>query len=66
MPSRLHEVFLLLFRNRPPLAPRMLRDALQFALPSYSEVRIDSADLTDIQPAEYRADSWSCCSIREC
>lgn len=25
-------------------------------LPSYSEARIESADLTDVQPAEYRAD----------
>jgi hypothetical protein len=47
---------LLLFRNRPELAPELLRDALRVSLPSYSEVRIDSAELTDIQPAEYRAD----------
>jgi hypothetical protein len=56
MPSRLHEVLLLLFRNRPALAPELLRDALHMALPDYTEVRIDSADLTDVQPAEYRAD----------
>jgi hypothetical protein len=34
----------------------LLRDALHVELPEYSEARIDSADLTDIQPAEYRAD----------
>jgi Domain of unknown function (DUF4351) len=34
----------------------MLRDAFQIALPAYRDVRLDSADLTDIQPAEYRAD----------
>jgi len=56
MPSHLHEALLLLFRNRPALAPELLRDALHVALPDYTEVRIDSADLTDIQPAEYRAD----------
>src|ERR1044072_482340 len=56
MPSQLHEVLLQLFRNRPALAPELLRDALHQALPSYTEVRIDSADLTEIQPAEYRAD----------
>jgi hypothetical protein len=56
MPSHLHEALLLLFRNRPALAPELLRDALHVALPEYTEVRIDSADLTDIQPAEYRAD----------
>jgi len=52
----MHEALLQLFRNRPALAPKLLRDALHVALPLHSEVRIESADLTDIQPAEYRAD----------
>lgn len=56
MPSQLHEALLLLFRNRPALAPELLREALHVELPDYTEARIDSADLTDIQPAEYRAD----------
>src|ERR1700722_8954802 len=56
MPSHLHEALLLLFRYRQVLAPELLRDALHVELPDYTEVRIDSADLTDIQPAEYRAD----------
>jgi hypothetical protein len=56
MPSQLHEVLLLLFRNRPTLAPQLLRDALHVELPVYTNARIDSADLTDVQPAEYRAD----------
>ena len=56
MPSQLHEALLLLFRNRPALAPELLRDALQIDVPQYAEARIDSADLSDIQPAEYRAD----------
>ncbi len=56
MPSHLHEALLQLFRNRPALAPELLRDALQFELPAYTDARLDSADLTDIQPAEYRAD----------
>lgn len=56
MPSQLHEALLLLFRNRPTLAPELLRDALHVELPEYTEARIDSADLTDIQPTEYRAD----------
>jgi hypothetical protein len=55
MPSHLHEALLQLFRNRPELAPELLR-ALQADLPAYTGVRIDSADLTEIQPAEYRAD----------
>jgi Domain of unknown function (DUF4351) len=56
MPSQLHEALLLLFRNRPTLAPELLRDALHFELPAFTEARIDSADLTEVKPAEYRAD----------
>lgn len=56
MPSISHEALLLLFRNRPELAPELLRDALHVTLPDYSGVRIESADLTDLAPAEYRAD----------
>ena len=56
MPSQLHEALLLLFRNRPALAAELLRDALRVELPAFSDARIDSADLTDVQPAEYRAD----------
>ena len=56
MPSQLHEALLLLFRNRPTLAPELMRDALHCELPAFTEARIDSADLTDVKPAEYRAD----------
>ena len=56
MPSILHEALLELFRNRPLLAPELLRDALGVTLPSFAEARIVSADLTEVQPAEYRAD----------
>jgi hypothetical protein len=56
MPSHLHEALLFLFRNRPGLAPELLRDALNAELPAYTESRVESAELTDIQPAEYRAD----------
>jgi hypothetical protein len=56
VPSQLHEALLLLFRNRPTLAPELLRDTLRLDLPPYTDVRIESAELTDVQPAEYRAD----------
>ena len=56
MPSQLHEALVLLFRNRPALAVDLLRESLRVELPPYSEVRIDSAELTEVQPAEYRAD----------
>lgn len=56
MPSLQHEALLELFRNRPALAPELLRDALQVELPKYTEARIASADLNQVQPTEYRAD----------
>lgn len=57
MPSQLHEALVFLFRNRATLAPELLRGALRVPLPAYTEARIDSAELTEIQPAEYRADA---------
>lgn len=56
MPSCLHEALLRLFRNRPELAPELLREAVHVPVPPYTEVRIGSADLNEVQPAEYRAD----------
>jgi hypothetical protein len=56
MPSIAHEAFVLLFRNRPELAPELLRDALGVTLPAYAEARVEAADLSDVNPAEYRAD----------
>jgi hypothetical protein len=45
-----------LFRDRPELAPELLRTTLGVALPPYTEVRTESAELTQIAPTEYRAD----------
>ena len=56
MPSGPHQWLVHLFLNRPSLAPELLHDALHMELPKFTEARIDSADLTDVQPAEYRAD----------
>ena len=56
MPSQLHEALIALFRNRPSLAPELLHNALDLELPNYTETRIDSAELNDVQPTEYRAD----------
>lgn len=56
MPSLQHEALLELFRNRPLLAPELLRDALHVELPEYTEARIGSADLNQVQPTEYHAD----------
>src|SRR3954465_10705249 len=56
MPSMAHEILVDLFKNRPSLAAEILIEALGVSLPDYTEARIASADLTEIQPAEYRAD----------
>jgi hypothetical protein len=56
MASMRHEGLLLLFRNRPELAAELLRDALGVGLPAWSEARVESAELTEVAPTEYRAD----------
>lgn len=56
IPSVTHEALLQLFRNRPELAPELLREALQIELPAYTEARIESADFSQLAPTEYHAD----------
>jgi hypothetical protein len=56
MPSMIHEVLVDLFKTRPSLAAEILVEALDIPLPLYTEARLASTDLTEIQPAEYRAD----------
>ena len=48
-------MLVLLFRNRFGSATDLLRK-LDVHLPEYDEVRTESSDLTNLQPAEYRAD----------
>lgn len=55
MPSLQHEVTIEFFRNRPQLARQLLCSNSQMDLPEY-EARFDSADLSQVQPTEYRAD----------
>jgi hypothetical protein len=57
MPSMDHEIFVDLFKNRPSLAAEILVEVLGVSLPDYTEARVASADLTEIRPAEYRADA---------
>ncbi len=54
-PSLTHEGLVALFRNRPELAPELLRE-LRVELPAYAEARTDTATLPELQPTEYRAD----------
>src|SRR5262249_41579807 len=43
-------------RSRPARAGEILVEVLEIAPPAYTEARLASIDLTEIQPAEYRAD----------
>lgn len=56
MPSTAHEILVDLFKNRPALAAEILDEVLGISLPTYTEARLASIDLTELQPAEYRAD----------
>lgn len=56
MPSLQHEDLLRLFENRPALAAELAREALRASLPEFSEAQLYSANLSDLRPAEYRAD----------
>ena len=55
MPSYLHELLLLLFRNRSQSAADLLR-TLDVQLPQFDEIHVGSSELNDLQPTEYRAD----------
>ena len=52
-----HEILVDLFKSRPSLAAEILVEALGVPLPPYTQARLASTDLTEIQPAEYRADA---------
>jgi hypothetical protein len=56
MVSMAHEILVDLFKNRPSLAAELLVEVLGVPLPAYTQARLVSIDLTEIQPAEYRAD----------
>ncbi|MEJ3745976.1 hypothetical protein WEI85_22125 [Actinomycetes bacterium KLBMP 9797] len=56
MPSSEHEGLVELFRHRPELVVDLLHDVLAVELPRYQRVRLESADLTELTPTEYRAD----------
>ncbi|MGQ0573273.1 MAG: hypothetical protein ACT4RN_03600 [Pseudonocardia sp.] len=56
MPSSLHEVIVEMFRQCPELAAELLTDGLGLRLPGYDQVRVESGELTDVSPTEYRAD----------
>ncbi|HET8657380.1 MAG TPA: hypothetical protein VFM55_00085 [Micromonosporaceae bacterium] len=57
MPSRLHEVLIEMFRDRPVLAADLLAGPLGVALPTFHKARLSAGELTDVLPTEYRADA---------
>ncbi|MCP2335465.1 hypothetical protein [Actinomadura rupiterrae] len=56
MPTREHEFPLTLIEDDPPLAARLLRWAGGPEIPKGVGFRLESADLSECDPAEYRAD----------
>lgn len=56
MPSFLHEILLEMFRKRAELAPELLRACAGIELAG-DTVEISSGDLSQIAPAEFRADA---------
>jgi hypothetical protein len=56
MASMAHEILVDFFKTRPSLAAEILVEVLGLSLPAYTEARLASIDLTEIKPAEYRAD----------
>jgi hypothetical protein len=53
--ASLHEMLVLLFRNHSRSAAELLRE-MEVQLPEYDQVREESSDLSNLRPAEYRAD----------
>lgn len=60
MVSISHEVLVELFKNRPALASELLSEVLQIPQPRFTSATQESAQLNDIQPAEYSADLVIC------
>lgn len=56
VPSIDHETLIELFRARPTLAGSLI-SAQGVEIAAHDEVRLESAELTDCKPAEYRADA---------
>jgi hypothetical protein len=51
-----HEGLVELFRTDPRLAAELLQDPLGLELPAFAEARVESGALTQLNPAELRAD----------
>lgn len=52
-----HEAVVRLFAERPELAAELLGESLNVPLPQYDYAGVESGDLTEVTPAELRADA---------
>jgi hypothetical protein len=57
MPSRIHELLVEMFHDRPALAAELLSNAVGIEISLYAEARLSTSVLTDVAPTEYRADA---------
>ncbi|MGW0063987.1 hypothetical protein ACWDTT_29130 [Streptosporangium sandarakinum] len=57
MPTREHEIWLELIQERPSLAVDLLGCVRPDAVPDFARARVESADLNEHKPTEYRADT---------
>ncbi|WDZ90102.1 hypothetical protein [Nocardiopsis sp. HUAS JQ3] len=56
MPSEEHEIPLKIIRNAPEVVIPLLRDAVGFELPEYTEASMTSSECTDSKPRVYTSD----------
>src|SRR5699024_7341278 len=56
VPSREHEIPLRIVQNQPALAPVLLKEALDFEVPQYTEAVLTSSVLTNCDPKEWNSD----------
>lgn len=57
MPTQEHEKLIELFRHRPGLAAALLDGVFDVDVPADAQARLESGDLTECAPTEYRADA---------
>src|ERR687896_2153794 len=57
MPTREHQIWLELIQRRPSPVADLLECVHADGLPRFSEAQVESGDLTEHKPTEYRADA---------
>ncbi|PRX96209.1 hypothetical protein [Allonocardiopsis opalescens] len=57
MPTREHELLIDLFRDDPATAPKLLKGVFDLPIPEYTRTCLESTDLPEVNPVEFRADA---------